>query len=86
MSSTSEEKTEKVHDYSQKSIDAFKLIFVNPPPNLTDQGNCSIATSFESSSQDKIIENNTKIILTHVLKRCNENRLGAHPSTHLLKL
>ena len=31
----------KFHDYSQKSIDDFKLIIVNPSPKLTDQENKS---------------------------------------------
>ena len=66
-----QEKTEKAHEYSQKLIDYFKLIVVNPPPKLTDQENHSIANSFGYSSQDLSIENNTKIILTHVLKRFN---------------
>ena len=62
----------KVHYYSQKSIDGFKLIIVNPSPKLTDQEDSSIATSFGYSSQDKCIETSTKRILTHVLKRWNE--------------
>ena len=62
----------KVHDYSQKLIDDFKLIVVNTPPKLTNKEMRSIVTSFGYSSQDKIIENNTKIILTHILKRWNE--------------
>ena len=35
-----------VHDYSQKLIDDLKLIVVNPPPKLTDEGKRSIATFF----------------------------------------
>ena len=40
----------KVDDYSQKSIDNFKLVIVNPSPKLTDQEKRSIATSFGYSS------------------------------------
>ena len=58
----------KIDDYSQKSIDYFKLINVNPSPKLIDQENLSIATSFGSSSQYQCVETNTKIIMTHVLK------------------
>ena len=72
---------EKVDDYSQKLIDNFKLIIVNPPPKLTDQEKHSIANSFVSPSQDQCIETNTKRILTHVLKRWNEDKSIAHPST-----
>ena len=61
----------KVHDYSQKPIDNFKLIVVNTSPKLTDQEKRSIATSFGSSSQYQYIETNTKRILTHELKICN---------------
>ena len=39
----------KVHDYSQKSIDNFKMIAVNQSPKLTDQENCSMMTSFGCS-------------------------------------
>ena len=41
----------KVHVYSQKSIDRFVLIVVNPPPKLTDQEKYSISTSFGYYSQ-----------------------------------
>ena len=71
----------KVDDYSQKLIDNFKLLNVNPSPQLTDQENHSIATSFGYSSQDKYIETNTRIILNNVLKSWNENKSIAHPST-----
>ena len=60
-----------VYDYSQKSIDDFNLIVVNPSPKVTDQGKRIIATYFGSSSQDQCIENNAKRIVTHVLKRWN---------------
>ena len=56
-----------VHDYSQKPINDFNLVIVNPSPKLTDQGNKSVMNSFDSSSQDQCIETNTKRILTHVL-------------------
>ena len=36
---------------------------------------------FGSSSQDQCMETNTKIILTNVLKRWNENKSISHPST-----
>ena len=68
-------------DYSQKSIDYFKLIIVNPSPKLTDQEKSSFMNYFGSYYQDKCIENNTKRILTHVLNRWNENKSIAHPST-----
>ena len=71
----------KVHEYYQKPIDDCKLIIMNPSPNLSDQEKRSIATYFGCSSQDQCIETNTKIILTRVLKRWNENTSSAHPST-----
>ena len=61
----------KVHDYSQKLIDDFKLIVVNPSPKLTDQEKKSIMNYFDYSSQYQCIETNTKIIMTHVLRRWN---------------
>ena len=84
MSSNPEENTEKVHDYSQKFIEDFNLIVVNPLPKLTDQENLSIVTFFGSYSQDKSVENNTKIIPTHVLNHMNENKSSANPSKHAL--
>ena len=71
----------KVHDYSQKSIDDFNLIIVNPSSKLTDQENESVMNYFGSSSQDQFIETNTKIIMNHVLRRSNEDKSIAHPST-----
>ena len=62
---------EKLHDYSQKSIDDFKLIIVNPSPKLTNQEKKSVMNSFDYHYHDKCIETNTKRILTHVLKPWN---------------
>ena len=42
--------------------------------------------SFDSSSQDQCNETNTKRILTHVLRRWNEDKYIAHPSTCALTL
>ena len=61
-----------VHDDSQKSIDDFNLVIVNPTPNLTDQEKKNVNNSFDSSSQDQCIKTNTKRILTHVLIRWNK--------------
>ena len=36
----------KVHNYSHKPIDYFKVIVVNKSPKLTDKEKWSIATSF----------------------------------------
>ena len=74
----------KVHEYSHKLIDNFKLITLNPSPKLTDQEKRSIANYFGSSHQDQCIEDKTKMILTHILKRWNENKSSAHPSTFTL--
>ena len=74
----------KVHYYSHKSIDYFRLIVVNLPPKLTGQEKRSIMTYFGYSSQDQSIENNTKIIMTHILNRLNGNNSSTHPSTHTM--
>ena len=71
----------KVHDYSQKLMNDFKLNIMNPYPKLTDQEKKSVMNSFDSSSQDQCIETNTKIILTHVLMCWNEDKSNTHPST-----
>ena len=69
---------EKVHDYSQKSINYFNLVVVNPDPKLTDQEKKSVMKSFDFFSQDQCIEFNTKRILTHVLMRRKEEKSNAH--------
>ena len=61
----------KVEYYSQKLIDDFKLIIVNPSPKLVDQEKRGIATSFGCSYQYQCVETNTKRILTRVLKCWN---------------
>ena len=71
----------KVHEYSQKSIDDFKLIILNPSPNLSDREKKSVMDYFDYSSQDQCIEPNTKIIMTHILRRWNEDKSITHPST-----
>ena len=74
----------KLNDYSQKSIDDFELVLVTPSPKLTDQEKRCVRNSFDASSQYQCIETNSKIILTHVLRRWDENRSNAHPSTSSL--
>ena len=71
----------KIHGYSHKSINNFILVLVNPSPKLTDLEKKHVMNSFDSSSQDKCIETNTKRILTHVLMRWKEDKSNAHPST-----
>ena len=57
----------KIHDYSQKSINDFNLVIVNPYPKLTDQGNKSVMNYFDYSSQDHCIETNTKMALQLIM-------------------
>ena len=71
----------KMHDYSQKSIDDFELVLVTPFPKVTDQEKKSVRNCFAASSQDQSIENTSKIILAHVLRRWKEDKSNAHPST-----
>ena len=49
--SAPEGNTEKVDDYSQKSIGDINLVVVIPSPKLNEQQNSNIATVFGSSSQ-----------------------------------
>ena len=67
-------KLQKNHDYSKGYIDGFKLIVLNPLPKLTNQEYSIIVASFLPIYQDQSIENNTKIILTHLLKRWYGNK------------
>ena len=46
----------KIHDYSQKSINDFKLFLVKPSPNLYDQEKKHVRNSFDASSQDQYID------------------------------
>ena len=57
---------------------------MNPPPKLTDQEKHSIVTYFGSSSQDQSVENSTKIIMNHLLKRRNGKKSSTHPSAHAM--
>ena len=71
----------KVHNYSQKSINDFNLVIVNPSPKLTDLEKKHVMNYYSSSSQYQLIETYTKIILTHVLMSWKEDKPNAHPST-----
>ena len=75
---------EKLHDYSQKSINDFILVLLNPYPKLTDLEKKHFMNYFYSSSKYKCIETNTKIILTHVLMLWKEDKSNAHPRTYAL--
>ena len=81
---TQMKRRKKMNDYSQKSIDYFELVLVTPSPKLTNQEKKCVGNSFDVSSQDQCIETNSKIILTHVLRRWDENKSNAHPSTSAL--
>ena len=70
-----------MNDYSQKSFDDFELVLVTPSPKVTDQENKSVKNCFDVSSQDRSIENTSKRILTHVLRRWKEENSNTHPST-----
>ena len=71
----------KMNDYSHKSIDDFELVLVTPSPKVTDQEKKCVRNFFDVSSQDQSIENTSKRILTHVLRRWKEDKSNAHPST-----
>ena len=73
-----------VYNYSQRYIDDFKLIVVNPSPKLTYQESNIIATSFLLISHDQSIENNINIILTHLLNRWHVNKSSSHTVTYAL--
>ena len=57
---------------------------MNPPPKLTYKERISIKTSFGYSSQYQSIKNNTKINLTHILKRWNGNKSNGNPRAHAM--
>ena len=59
----------------------LNLVIVNPSQKLTDQEKKSVMNYFDAFSKDQCIETNTKIILTHVLMRWNEDKSYSHPST-----
>ena len=51
---------------------------------VTDQEKKCLSNYFDASSQDQCIETNSKIILTHVLRRWDGIKSNAHPSTSAL--
>ena len=54
---------------------------MTPYPKVTDQEKKCVRNSFDASSQDQCIETNPKRILTHVLRRWDDIKSTAHPST-----
>ena len=74
----------KVHNYSQKYIDDFKLNVVDPPLNLTNQLKRNIVTYFLLIYQYQSIENNTRRIITYTLKRWDGNKSSATPSANAM--
>ena len=54
---------------------------MTPSPKVTDQENKCVGNYFDVSSQDQYIENTSKRILTHVLRRWDDIESTAHPST-----
>ena len=76
----------KMNDYSHKSIDDFELVLVTPSPKVTNQEKKCVSNSFDASFQYQCIETNSKIILTHSLRRWDEIKSNAHPSTSALSV
>ena len=70
-----------MNDYLQKTIDDFKLVLVTPSPKVTDQENKCVRNYFDSSYQYQCIKTTSKRILTHVLRRWDDIKSNAHPST-----
>ena len=68
-------------DYSHKSIDDFELVLVTPSPKVTNQEKKCVRNYFDASSQDQCIETTSKRILTLVLRRWDDIKSTAHPST-----
>ena len=60
------------------------MTVVNPPPNLIDKEKRVVVTYLLTISQDQSIENNTRIILNHILKGWDGNKSSAHPSAHVI--
>ena len=54
---------------------------MTPSPEVTDQEKKCVRNCFDVSSQDQSIENTSKRILTHVLRRLKEDKSNTHPST-----
>ena len=54
---------------------------MTPSPKVTDQEKKCARNYFDVSSQDQCIETTSKIILTHVLRRWDDIKSTAHPST-----
>ena len=71
---TPEKNIENRNEYPRKYIDDFKLIVIYPSTKITDLEKKIIATYFMPFSQEQSIENNSKIILTHLLKHWNKNK------------
>ena len=59
----------------------FELVLVTPSPKVTNQEKKCLRNSFDASSQDECIENTSKRILTHVLRRWDGIKSTAHTST-----
>ena len=57
---------------------------MNPPSKLIYQEMCSCATTILPISQDQSIENNTKRIMTHLLKHWGGKNSSVHPSANAL--
>ena len=61
-----------VTGYSNKSLDKLWLIIISSSPTLTNNEKDVIATPFGTSSQNKIVQMISKIILNHLLRHWNK--------------
>ena len=78
---TLQRKRQKSVDYRKNSFDEFRLMIVDPHPKLDSDESEVLSNCYGQSMKNQLNEDISKIVLTHLLKRWDENKTQSHPSS-----
>ena len=67
-------------DYRNKSFYDFRIIYVDPNPELDSEESNIISSSFGISSENQSNEVISKIVLNHILNHWEQSNTQLHPS------
>ena len=70
--------------YREKSFDEFRSMIVYPPQKLGNEESNIFSSSFCISSENQSNEVICKMVLTNILKRCEDNNTQLHPISSVM--
>ena len=79
-------KRQKPVDYKNNSFDNFRLIILDPHPKLDSDESGFLSNCYGQSMKNHSNGDISKMVLTHILKRWDQNKTQSHPSSTAITL